>query len=241
VGADDVVYVGSKDGNFYAFQSPAILNGENENKKQDWVFQTGDIIISSPVIDADGTIYFGSRDNSLYAINPGNLTPADSAWSMFHRDTAHSGAMDNIIIPEVISSIPEINSIDVDIQTAPIKVNFSPEVEASQVDIDSFILEKKTESGTETVDGIAVLNFERYNNSGYHVVAVFNRLNKTDPLEYNTAYYGTIRYSGEAVTDATGTYDKTYSWSFTTESAPVKEGGSGDGGDPTCFIDTMLD
>ena len=130
-----------------------------------------------------------------------------------------------------------------DIQTAPIKVNFSPEVEASQVDIDSFILEKKTESGRETVDGISVLHFERYNNSGYHVVAVFNRLNKTEPLEYNTTYYGTIRYSEEAVTDESGTdpYDKTYSWSFTTEAEPVDEGGSGDGGDPACFISTISD
>ncbi|MDA3897920.1 MAG: PQQ-binding-like beta-propeller repeat protein [Desulfobacteraceae bacterium] len=243
VGANEVIYVGSRDGNFYAFQSPAITDGDNENEKQDWVFQTGDIIRSSPVIDADGTIYFGSRDNNLYAINPGNLTPADSPWPMFHKNAAHTGAADSIEIPAVISSIPERNNIDVDVQTAPIKVNFSPVVEASQVDIDSFILEKKTGSGREAVDGFAVLDFERYNNSGYHVVAVFNRLNKSEPLAYNTTYNGTIWYSEEAVTDQSGAdpYDQTYSWSFTTESAPVKEDGSGDGGDPACFISAISD
>lgn len=174
-GSNGVIYVGSKDGNFYAFQSSEVIDGDNESKKQDRVFQAGDIIRSSPVIDADGTIFFGSGDNSLYAVNPGDLTPADSAWPMFHRNVAHTGAMDNIVIPAVISSVPERSSIDVDIQTAPIQVNFSPLLETSQIDIDSFILEKGTESGREPVDGFAVLDFERYNNAGYHAVAVFNR------------------------------------------------------------------
>ena len=244
VGANGVAYVGCKDGNFYAFQDPSIIDDDDEDKKQDWVFQTGDIVRSSPVIDADGTIYFGSRDNNLYAINPGNLTPADSAWPMFHRDAANSGAAKNIIIPAVISSVPGINSTGVDVTITEVQVNFSPQVETSSVDIDSFILEKGTESGREPVEGFAVLDFERYNNSGYHPAAVFQRLNNTEPLEYKTKYYGTIRYREETEVDesATDPYDQTYSWSFTTKSEPAEEDGSGSGGKfGGCFIGTMFD
>jgi len=35
-----------------------------------WSYQTGNFVISSPAIGADGTIYVGSYDNYLYAINP---------------------------------------------------------------------------------------------------------------------------------------------------------------------------
>ncbi|MDG2214209.1 MAG: immunoglobulin domain-containing protein, partial [Verrucomicrobiota bacterium] len=35
-----------------------------------WEFATGDYVISSPAIGADGTIYFGSDDNKFYALNP---------------------------------------------------------------------------------------------------------------------------------------------------------------------------
>ena len=242
VGANGVAYVGCKDGNFYAFQDPAITDGDDETIKQDWVFQTGDIIRSSPVIDADGTIYFGSRDNNLYAINPGNLAPADSPWPMFHQDAAHTGAAENITIPAVISSAPERNRTGVNIQTTEVQVNFSPLVETSQIDIDSFTLEKELESGRETVDGFAVLDFERYNNSGFHAVAVFKRLNNTEPLEYNTKYYGSIQYREEAeVDDSADPYDITYSWSFTTESEPVEERSGSGGKFGGCFIGTMFD
>lgn len=242
VGANDVIYVGSKDGNFYAFQNPLV---EEERKKKDWVFQTGDIIRSSPVIDADGTIYFGSRDNNLYAVNPGDLTPADSAWPMFRQNAAHAGTMENITIPAVISSVPEKNSTGVNIQITKVQVNFSPLMETSLVDIDSFILEKKTESGREPVEGFAVLDFERYNNSGYHTIAVFNRLDKTESLEYDTTYYGTIRY-GESGTNESGEndsiepYNETYVWSFTTQAEPVEDDGSGSGGKIGCFINTIF-
>ena len=250
VGANGVAYVGCKDGNFYAFQNPAITDGDDEKNKQDWVFQTGGIVRSSPVIDADGTIYFGSRDNNLYAINPGNLTPADSAWPMFRQNSAHTGAAENIKIPAVISSIPEQNKTGVDVQTAEIQVNFSPLTETSQIDIDSFILEKETESGRETVEGFSVLDFERYNNSGYHAAAVFQRLDDDAPLEYNTKYYGTIEYAEEQSTDGEANesnesgsadpYDKTFSWSFTTQAEPVEEDGSGSGGKIGCFISTIF-
>ncbi|MDO9265314.1 MAG: PQQ-binding-like beta-propeller repeat protein [Desulfosalsimonadaceae bacterium] len=246
VGANDVVYVGCKDGNFYAFQSEA---DQQDGNMQDWVFQAGDIIQSSPVIAADGTIYFGSRDDHLYAINPGSLTPADSAWPMFHRNAAHTGAEDAVTIPAVISLSPERSSTDVDVKTVQFQVNFSPLVEASQIDIDSFKLEKETKSAEEiireTIEGFAVLNFERFNNSGYHIAAVFERLNGEEPLAYNTKYYGTIQYAGnqpaDGATDAIS-YDKTFSWSFTTQTEPEEEsGGSGTGGKIGCFINTIFE
>ena len=34
-----------------------------------WKYQTGDVILSTPVIGSDGTIYIGSNDYKLYAIN----------------------------------------------------------------------------------------------------------------------------------------------------------------------------
>ena len=40
-----------------------------ENPKIKWIVTTGNYIISSPAIGADGTIYVGSNDNKLYAIN----------------------------------------------------------------------------------------------------------------------------------------------------------------------------
>jgi outer membrane protein assembly factor BamB len=41
-----------------------------EVPKLKWSFTTGDQVMSSPTIGADGTIYFGSFDNKLYAVNP---------------------------------------------------------------------------------------------------------------------------------------------------------------------------
>ena len=250
VGANDVVYVGCRDGNFYAFQSPnqsSSLLSNNDNA-QDWVFKTGDIIQSSPVIDSHGTIYFGSRDKYVYAINPGNLTAAKSAWPMFRRNAAHTGAADAISIPVVISSVPAQNDASVDVNSAAkIQVNFSPLVETSQIDIGSFKLEKETTSGTQTVrevvEGFAVLDFERYNNSGYHVIAVFERLNKNEPLAYDTKYDGSIQYASALPTEgAAASFDKTFSWSFTTQSDPnAVVSKPGTGGHPGCFIGAMLD
>lgn len=247
VGANDVVYVGCKDGNFYAFQSQAV---DEEGKKQDWVFQAKDIIQSSPVIDGEGTIYFGSRDNHLYAINPGNLSPADSPWPMFRKNAAHGAAAGEISLPVVVSASPERNRTGVDIDTAVVQVNFSPLVETSQIDIDSFTLEKESASEGETirepVDGFAVLDYERYNATGYHVVAVFERLDDDVPLPYSTKYYAAIRYAEnppaegeETETPGADVYDKTFSWSFTTETEPEEETGSGSGGSPGCFIGAM--
>ena len=51
----------SRDKNVYAI---------NPDGSQKWMFTTGDCIVSSPAIGADGTIYVGSCDKNLYAINP---------------------------------------------------------------------------------------------------------------------------------------------------------------------------
>ena len=249
VSGDDVIYVGCKDGNFYAFQSPLV----DEKDEQDWVFQTGDIIRSSPVIDADGTIYFGSRNNSLYAVNPGGPEPADSSWPMFRQNAAHTGTLADIAIPPVVSSVPGKNSTGVDIQTTEVSVNFSPLMDESLVNIDSFLLEQETDSGREPVEGYAVLDYKRYNNSAYHIAAVFNRLDKNEPFPYNTTYHGSIRYSSEktiaddeseaeAETEdkEDATEEKTYSFSFTTEVEPEEEDASGSGGEIGCFISTMI-
>jgi outer membrane protein assembly factor BamB len=243
VGSNMVAYVGCKNGNFYAVQNPNI----EEEKREDWVFKTGDDILqSSPAIDDNGTIYFGSRDNNLYAINPGNMTLAESPWPMFQGDSMHTGAAKNIDIPTIISSFPAKEENNVSIDTVQIKVNFAPGVEASQVDIDSFKLIKQTNDGDIEVDGIVYFSNSRYNNTAYIVTAVFKRLNEDEPMEYNTVYSASISYvdnppneEEENTTEVgNGTnldYDKQFRWSFTTEIEP-KETSSSDGGSIDCFI-----
>ena len=41
-----------------------------EGREEDWNYQTGGYVLSSPAIGADGTVYFGSHDYKLYALNP---------------------------------------------------------------------------------------------------------------------------------------------------------------------------
>ena len=56
------VYIGSDDGNLYA------LNANTGNDL--WGFDTGSSVVSSPIVDLDGTIYVGSDNGNVYAINP---------------------------------------------------------------------------------------------------------------------------------------------------------------------------
>ena len=58
--ADGFVYVGSYDGNVYAFNA---ANGE-----QIWNFSTGGRVVSCPAIEY-GMVYVGSEDHNLYALN----------------------------------------------------------------------------------------------------------------------------------------------------------------------------
>ena len=61
IGADGTIYVGSKEGDFYAI---------NPDGTQKWDFQIGGWIYSPPAIGTDGTIYVGVDFGNLYAINP---------------------------------------------------------------------------------------------------------------------------------------------------------------------------
>lgn len=68
---ESVVYFGSWDNNLYALNT--------ESGAQDWIFQTGSLIFSSPAVADDGTIFVGGADGLVYAIS------ADGAlqWSSF--------------------------------------------------------------------------------------------------------------------------------------------------------------
>ena len=249
VSADGVVYAGCKDGNFYAFESPAV----EEVNRQDWVFQTTEPIIeSSPAIDGEGTIYFASRDKCLYAVNPGGVQAADASWPMFRKTASRTGNSEEISIPAIISAVPERNSVDVDIHLKTVTINFSPEITDSQVDVDSFRMMKINDNDEEEeITGYGFLDFVRYNNSGYHIAAVFTRLDDDIPLEYNTEYKVSISYfptpenetdSSEAATESTEeteTETSTFSVAFMTEAEPVKDPDPHPKGDFSCFINTL--
>jgi len=61
IGADGIVYVGSRDQYLYALNPDGTLK---------WRYETGSSVSSSPAICVDGTVYVGSWDHSLYALNP---------------------------------------------------------------------------------------------------------------------------------------------------------------------------
>ena len=66
VGEEEIVYVGSYDGNVYAIDAvTGIPTWEDP-------VTTGGSVHSSPAIGPDGTIYVGSRDSYVYAIDPNN-------------------------------------------------------------------------------------------------------------------------------------------------------------------------
>jgi outer membrane protein assembly factor BamB len=234
IGANGVVYVGSEDGNFYAIDPT-----EDEVNSEAWTFKTGDgILESSPVIDEDGTIYFASRDKCVYAINPGNLKPADSPWPMFHQSPDRRGNSQSISIPAVISSSPAKNNTSVSINTETIAVNFSPDISDSQIDEDSFKMVKvNDDEDNEEIDGYASLDVVRYNNSGYHLSAIFERLDNDIPLKYNSKYKASISYSAEP--DSLS-FEKTFTINFTTQAVPETDPNPSPEPDFfSCFINTI--
>jgi outer membrane protein assembly factor BamB len=237
-----VLYVGAKDGNFYAFQSPEVEEGIDQ--RQDWIFETGDdILYSSPAIDQNGTLYIGSHDKCLYAIQPGNMNPAESPWPMFHKSADRWGAAQNIEIPSIISASPSPNFNDIDINTNEIIVNFSPDIKTTQVRIDSFELKKEGDNAA-LIEGLALLKSKRYNNSGYHVVAIFTPDDKELPLDYNAKYTASIRYIPAAQNNGESAENEpveetSYSWSFTTEIEPEKDPNPSPESDWSCFIDSL--
>lgn len=93
VRADGTVIIGADDGVLRAFQ------GETGSLR--WSFDTrsgpGNIIESSPVIAADGSIYFGSFDGNLYKLfGNGTGLSAVSSWPGFQRDAARTGRLDTV-------------------------------------------------------------------------------------------------------------------------------------------------
>jgi len=58
--ADGTVFIGCRDANVYALDA---VTGEEE-----WTFQTGDRVPSSPAV-ADDTVFIGSHDNNVYALD----------------------------------------------------------------------------------------------------------------------------------------------------------------------------
>ena len=61
--SDGTIYVGSE------FPDNK-LHAVNPDGTQKWTFDSGEIYLSTPAIDANGTIYVGSRNRKLYAVNP---------------------------------------------------------------------------------------------------------------------------------------------------------------------------
>ena len=62
--ADDLVLVGSNDGNVYAYE----YDFENHAAALRWVFDTGGEVWSTPAVH-DGVAYFGSLDHNVYAVD----------------------------------------------------------------------------------------------------------------------------------------------------------------------------
>jgi len=238
VGSNGVIYVGSKKEIFLALDP-----GQDEDDPKNWVFQTGDdIVYSSPVIDADGTIYFGSRDGYLYAVNPGdNMAAADSPWPMFQRNAARTGLSGDISIPNIISTDPIRNTSGVKRELKQVKINFSPDIDTEQINIDEFTLKTGTGNNTETVEGFTFLDFTKYNNVGFRPTAIFERLDDETPLPYNKIYTASISYYAKNPdqTPEEENTQKTYSFSFQTEQEPEEELDSDPSTDFSCFIETL--
>jgi len=235
VGSNGVAYVGSKKEVFYALQPPE----EWGEGFIEWEFPTGDdIVYASPTIDAEGTIYFGSRDGCVYAFNQGHnssMVAAESTWPMFRGNASHTGLTKDITISDIISTDPMKNRTGVNREIKQIKINFSPDIESEQIDIDEFRLRQKK---GEAVEGYAFLDFTSYNNVGYRPTAIFERLDDKTPLPYNTTYTASIKYSPKSG-DSTAEAAKEYSFSFRTEKEPAESHHGSGGGFGGCFIETM--
>ena len=237
VGANGVVYVGSKKEIFLALQPPG--SDEDEEDKQNWVFQTGDdIVYSSPVIDAEGTIYFGSRDGCLYAVNPGNFSlPANSAWPMFQRNAPRNGLAEDISIADIISTEPIQNTTGVNRDLKQVKINFSPDIDTEQIKIEEFRLKQ----GGTAVEGFTFLDFTRYNNVGFRPTAIFERIDEDTPLPYNKIYEASISYykKNPDSTPEEENKEKTFTFAFITEQEPKEERKHDPSTDFSCFIKTL--
>ena len=60
-----------------------------------WEFVTGNVVWSSPAIEADGTAYVGFSDGKVYALK-GSARLADSPWPMQGQNAQHTGRASSI-------------------------------------------------------------------------------------------------------------------------------------------------
>ncbi|MBN2543876.1 PQQ-binding-like beta-propeller repeat protein [bacterium] len=61
IGRDGAVYIGVNSHNVHAFEPDGSVR---------WIFPTGGVVRSSPVVDSNDVVYVGSADGYVYAINP---------------------------------------------------------------------------------------------------------------------------------------------------------------------------
>lgn len=73
--ANSLVYVGSEDGKFYAFDATC-----HSTCQPLWLYQTDDKIESSPAV-SNGVVYVGSFDGKLYAFDATCRTACQPLWS----------------------------------------------------------------------------------------------------------------------------------------------------------------
>jgi outer membrane protein assembly factor BamB len=87
IGPNETVYIGSKDGCFYAVNPDDRNAGLPFPTAREWIFLIGAEIRSTPVVDDNGTpidftddtIYVGSNNGKVYAFNPDG-TPKGAPW-----------------------------------------------------------------------------------------------------------------------------------------------------------------
>jgi len=100
IGHDGTIYVGSWDGNLYAF---------NPDGTRKWFYYTYGPIESYPAIGADGTIYVGGLDNMFHAVNP----DGNGKWVFLTGGAIYSspaiGADGNIYVGSVDKNLYAFN------------------------------------------------------------------------------------------------------------------------------------
>ncbi|MBI2925514.1 MAG: PQQ-binding-like beta-propeller repeat protein [Verrucomicrobia bacterium] len=87
LGPDGAIYVG-RGRNLYAFSSSGA---------QKWTFATGDKVVCSPAVAADGTVCFGSLDGKFYALNADGTKRWDFAASAGFGESSPAIGPDGVV------------------------------------------------------------------------------------------------------------------------------------------------
>ncbi len=93
------MYVGTFADNFYA------LNADGTEK---WAYKTGAVLISSPVIDIDGTVYVGAIDSAISAIYGDSGGLSESIWPVSGGDAMRSHNLSEDIDGDLIADAWEL-------------------------------------------------------------------------------------------------------------------------------------